>query len=265
MKMGLRYVQPVMFVMQRFAVSVVALLPLFLILRNKIPRDKSTLVRLLILCLIYVFMTIVQAIGLSQESSGLSAVLTYTQPLFVFLLAIPFLKENVTKTKLLGITVGFAGVLIIFANRTGFFTLSSAFFMLLGAFLWATTTVYYKKFLDSVDAFVTQFSEVLVGFLPLILLGIKENSFSLPSDTTYIGILIISSIGGLATANVIWLILLKQEEATALSISSLIVPAITIIFGWQLLGENLGGEVLIGSALTLGGVWLVNLRKKKGV
>lgn len=263
MKMGLHYVQPVTFVLQRFAVSTAVLLPFSLIFRERIPRDRSTLVRLMVLCLIFVSVTLAQAIGLSNESSGVGAVLTYTQPLFVFLLAVPFLKERVTSTKISGAAIGFTGVFVLFINKTGSFTLNSAFIMLSGAFLWAIAAVYYKKFLSHVDPLITHFSQLSVGIVLLILLSLTGSPFTFTNDTSYLEILSISSIGALAIGNVLWFLLLKEEEATTISGSSLIVPPIAILFGWQLLGEGLSIESLLGSALTLGGVYLINIRAKK--
>jgi drug/metabolite transporter (DMT)-like permease len=262
MKIGLRFVPPALFVLHRFVISAVVLLPFFLILRSRIPRDRSTVAKLIILCLVFVSIIIAQAFGLSEESSGIGAVLTYTQPLFVFCLAVPFLKEEVTKTKLLGITIGFVGVLVLFIDKTGSFTLNSAFVMLLGAFLWAVAVVHYKKFLNHVDPLITHFSQLSVGVVPLVFLSATANTFIFPSDMLYIGVLVVSSAGALALGNVIWFFLLKEEEATTISGSSLIIPAVAMLFGWQLLGESFSTVALFGSALTLAGVCLLNIRKK---
>lgn len=262
MKIGLLSVPPVIFVLHRFAVSAIALLPFFIMLRSKMPRDRHTLIRLLVLCLIFVCIIIAQAIGLSQESSGIGAVLTYTQPLFVFCFAVLFLSEKATATRLLGVTVGFTGVILLFINKTGSFTFDSALVMLFGAVLWAFAAVYYKKFLSHVDPLITHFSQLSVGVIPLIFLGLTTSNFVFPLDTSYVALLMISSVGALAVGNVIWLFLLKEEEATIVTGSSLIVPVIALFFGWQLLGENFGVESLLGSALTLAGVCLINVKRK---
>lgn len=260
MKIGLGFVSPVPFVLQRFAVAVVVVFPLFLLLRNRMPRDRATIVGLVVLCLIFVSLVLAQEVGLSNESSGIGAVLTYTQPLFVFLLAVPFLKEKVTAIKMLGAGVGFVGVVVLSYSGIGSFTFDSVLIMLLGAFLWAVAVVYYKKYLSHVDAFITHFLQLAVGVLPLLLLSSTTNSFAFPMDPFFAGILLYSSIGALAIGNIVWLHLLRQEEATTLSASTLIIPAVALIFGWQILGESLTVESLVGALLTLVGVCLVNLR-----
>jgi len=262
MKVGLRFVPPTVFVLHRFVVSAIVLFPFFLILRSRMPRDKSTLIKLIVLCLIFVSIIIAQAFGLSQESSGIGAVLTYTQPLFVFCLAVPFLEEKVTKAKIVGATMGFVGVLILFLDKSGGLTVNSALIMLLGAFLWAISVIHYKKFLNHVDPLITHFSQLSVGIIPLAFLSLTSGNFGFPADSLYMEILVFSSVGALAVGNIIWFLLLKEEEATTLSGSSLIVPVIAMFFGWQLLGDSFSAESLLGSALTLGGVYLLNAKRK---
>jgi len=56
----------------------------------------------------------------------------------------------------------------------------------------------------------------------------------------------------------LWVLLLREEEATVLSSSSFMVPVAAIIFGWLILGETVEPKVLFGSALILAGVYMVN-------
>lgn len=262
MKIGLRSVPPIPFALQRFAISAVAMLPAFIMLRRRMPRDKRTLAGLMLLCLLFVLIIMSQAIGLTQESSGLGAVLTYTQPLFVYCLAVPLLEERITITKIAGIVVGFGGVLVLFLNKTGSVTFYSALIMLFAAFLWALSVMYYKKYLNHVDPFVTHFLQLAFGVLPLTILSVTAGNFVFPMDATYVWLVLYSSVGALAIGNVIWFFLLKEEEATTLSGSSLIIPVVAMFFGWQLLGEGLGVESLFGSTLTLIGVGLINLKRR---
>ena len=265
MKMGLGFVPPLTFVLHRFILSVAVLLPLFLVLRGKLPRDSQTLFRLVVLCLIFVSIIILQALGLVNGNSGISAVLAYTQPLFVFCLAVPVLLEQVTVAKLLGVAVGFIGVVVLSLGRTASFTLDSVLILLLSALAWAVAVLYYKKYLSHVDPFVTHFLQLAVGTAPLIIWSLATNSFAVPADIGYLGILSYSSVGALAFGNVIYLFLLKQEEATTLSGSTLIIPTVALLFGWLLLGEKPSPEALLGAVLTLTGVYLVNMKKRTRV
>jgi len=261
MKVGLSFVAPATFTLHRFIVSAVSLAPIALVLRKRIPRDSDTFRKLLLYCLLFILQIMVMTIGLVEESSGIGAVLTYTQPLFVFCLAIPFLEETITATKLLGVVIGFLGVVIFALGKISSFTLDSTLILTLGAFLWAASVVYYKKYLSHVDSFVTTFFQFSVGVLPLAVLSLTTNGFVLPKEVTYLWIILYSSVGNFVVGWVIWLFLLKREEATILSGSSFIIPVIALLFGWQLLGESFKIQSILGAALILGGVCLVNLKR----
>lgn len=223
----------------------------------------GTLARLAIYGLLYTSVNTAQLVGMVGESSGISAVITYTQPLFVLGLAAPFLNERITTNKVLGAAIGFAGVVILLLDQMSSFTLESSLVLLLTAFLWAISVVFYKKFLGLADPFVAVFLQMAIGSVLFIALDIGMGSLIFPANMQYVAIVLYSSIAGLAIANILWLQLLRDEEATTLSSSVLLVPAVALLFGWRLLGENLGIESLLGAALTLGGVFLANLSRNR--
>jgi len=262
-KIGLSFVSPSTLLLQRFLISVAVLFPLFLLLRKKLPRDMGTLGRLAIYGVLYTSVNAAQLVGMVGESSGISAVITYTQPLFVLGMASPFLNERITTNKILGAAIGFTGVVILLINQMNSFTLESNLVLLLTALLWAISVVFYKSFLGLADPFVAVFLQMIIGSVLFIALDLGIGIFTFPANMKYVAIVLYSSIAGLAIANVLWLHLLKEEEATALSSSVLLVPAVALLFGWGLLGENLGFESFIGSALTLGGVFLANLTRNR--
>ena len=262
-KMGLGFVSPSTLLLHRFLISLAILFPLFLVLRKKLPRDMGTLAKQVIYGVLYTSVNATQLVGMVGESSGISAVITYTQPLFVLGMAAPLLNERITTSKIVGAIIGFTGVAILLINQMNFFTLESSLVLLLTAFLWAISVVFYKKFLGLADPFVAVFLQMVIGSVLFIALDIGVGSLIFPTNMEYVLIVLYSSIAGLAIANILWLRLLGEEEATTLSSSVLLVPAVALLFGWALLGENFGFESLLGSALTLGGVFLANLSRNR--
>lgn len=262
-KMGLGFVSPSTLLLHRFLISLAVLFPLFLFLRKRLPRDMGTLAKLAIYGVLYTSVNAAQLVGMVGESSGISAVITYTQPLFVLGMAAPFLNERITTNKILGAVIGFTGVAILLINQMNSFTLESSLVLLLTAFLWAISVVFYKEFLGLADPFVAVFLQMTIGSVLFIALDLGIGSLIFPTSMEYVAIVLYSSIAGLAVANILWLRLLGEEEATTLSSSVLLVPAVALLFGWGLLGENLGFESLLGSALTLGGVFLANLSRNR--
>lgn len=129
-KIALSYVSPSCFVLQRFILTAIVMFPFFLILRKRIPHDAKTLGKLLGLSLINAFWAIIANTALVGASSGIGAVLTYTQPLFVFCLAIPFLNEKLKIAKIAGTTLGFAGASLLFLSGIGSLTFVSSAYMI---------------------------------------------------------------------------------------------------------------------------------------
>ncbi|RLI25811.1 hypothetical protein DRO57_02985 [Candidatus Bathyarchaeota archaeon] len=192
MKMGLSYVDPWSFIYHRFLLSTTALSLLLFILKRRIPADKRGLVRLFILGLITSIGITSTSLGLVYEKSGVSAILTYTQPLFVFCMAIPFLGEKMNIGRALGVLIGFLGVMILSTRGDSFIdSLDFPVFLLVaGAFLWATAIIYYKKFLSHIDPTVANTFQLGVGVVLLTpVIALKGLAFplhwiTLPSSYT---------------------------------------------------------------------------------
>ena len=262
-KIALSYASPSSFVLHRFVFSTITMFPAFLVLRKRVPRDAKTLEKLLLLCSINAFGIMVTNTGLVGESSGMGAVLTYTQPLFVFCLAVPFLDERLNVTKFAGAAAGFVGAVLLFLSSISSLTLASSALMIFGAFLWAVTVIYYKRLLSHVDSFVTNFFQWAFGIIPLTALNLCSSSFFFPQEATYLWMVIYTAIGSACIGWTIWLYLLRKEDATVVSGSSFIVPLVALFSGWLFLGENMIIESILGSALVLLGVFLVNRNSHK--
>jgi len=260
MKSGLSYVDPLSFVFHRFAFSAASLSPLLVALRGKVPKDKKNLSMLFLLGVISASGVSLTNMGLVHEQSGASAIITYTQPIFVFCMAVPFLNERARASRILGMAIGFLGVVVLSAKQDGFFegSVHPIPLLLLGALLWALSTVYYKKFLSHIDPIVANTFQLIVSALLLASVNAPAGGLHLPLSSTYLSIVLYASVGASGVALTIWTYLLREEEATILSSSSLIVPMFALVFGWLLLGENVGPRSVIGALLIMTGVYLVN-------
>jgi len=227
---------------------------------RKFPRDRNTLSKLLVFSLINVLSFPPTLLGLVNEESGIASVLAYTYPLFVFGLAIPFLKERVSSCRVLGVMTGFVGVVILSFEALGSFMLGAIGMLILGSFLWAAANVYYKKYLSQTDPLTANFLSLLVGAILLSVFGAITGDYPFPINVTYIVMILYASVVTLSVAETIWFGLLRSEDATVLAGSSFLVPLAALFFGWKLLAEGINVESVLGSALVLVGVYLVNVK-----
>jgi len=262
MKISLEFVSPMNFLRQRFIFSAIALFPYLLLTVRKFPKGSGTLPKLMVFSLINVASSIATLIGLVNQGSGIASVLTYTQPLFVFCLAIPFLKERVNTLRLLGAIIGFVGVIVLFSGTLGSFAFDATIILLLGAFLWGAAIVFYKKYLSQTYPLIANFSYLSVGAVIISIWSLIANDYAFPTDTTYIISILYASLAGLSVAMTLWLFLLRVEDATVIAGSSFLVPVVALFLGWKFLGESLYLESALGSVLVLIGVYLVNLKQR---
>ena len=250
---------------QRFCVTFLFLLLSGVILKVKVPKDKNVYKKVLIYAAFSTLGFAFTSIGLVSQSSGVGSVLTYTQPIWVFMLAVPFLSETFSLHKLIGILLGILGISILFLKDVGSIMSLSATVLVLGAFLWAVATVYYKLKLQNVDPVFVNTGHMAFATITLFLLSYFIEPTFTSWSWQYTSIVIYSGFGASGIGMTIWLILLKTEDATSLSSAGLIVPIIALFFGWVLINEDLGIKSVAGSALVLIGIYLVNHKlKQKG-
>jgi len=257
MKMGLNRSTPFIFISHRLFFSLIFLLMLNIAIKPKISSSFKVLKGVLPYSLILTFSFALTTVGLTSQRSGISAILTYTQPIIVFILAVKFLGETFAVLRLAGTILGFSGVVILFLEENASMSWTSLL-LLTGAFLWAVSTVYYKLELQHTDAQLVNLIQVFMTSIIMYLASLFTEPQFQSWDWGYVAILIYVGIGASGIGMTIWLMLLKQEGATLLSSSSLIVPVLALFFGWLLIGEELNLKSLVGSILVIAGIYVVN-------
>jgi len=261
MKVSLTYVDPLNFALQRFAFSALALSPLLIYARGRIQMNRRTATRLLLLAAVNTSAALPIYWGLLYETSGIGAILTYTQPLFVLCLSVLFLQIQARPVRLLGALVGFSGVIALSIGRAGSIQVSANIgdaLLLLGAFLWAVTLVFYKKSLSDVDPILTSVIQQALGAAILLPLTVGVEGFSFPLAQPYLIMILYLSIFPSGATAFLWYYLIRQEDLTVLSVSSFLVPMIAVFLGWLLLSENIQPVSLLGMAMIIIGLYLTN-------
>jgi drug/metabolite transporter (DMT)-like permease len=260
MKIGLQYATPMNYLFQRLFFSTFMIAPFLLLLKNGIRKDSKVIVNVIILCVIYTVSIIFLMLGLESESSGISAIVTFTQPLFVFGLSAFFLKNEITRTKVVGVLVGFAGIGIIYLEKVGSSggTVLSILFLLLSALTWAITIVYYKIISDAVHPYWISFSQVAIGSIVVLPFALMTGGIKFISELPYIVSIVYLTVLSTVLAFFMWFYLLKNEDATTVSSSSLMIPVIALITGMFILGETMNLYQVIGVVMVLIGIFFVN-------
>jgi drug/metabolite transporter (DMT)-like permease len=187
--------------------------------------------------------------------SGLAAVLQASMPLFTAVFTYFFTQsERVTGTRLLGVVVGFIGVLLLVgAQPSG--DVVSALAVLLTAVLYAGSTVYASARLRESPALVTSLGALAFATLAVLPLGVAQFPDDVPSWKT-IGSIVALGAAGLSVAYLLYFSLIAGSGAPYAALVTYLVPALALIYGAVFLDEGVTASAVGGLVLILTGVAL---------
>jgi drug/metabolite transporter (DMT)-like permease len=268
-KFGLRDLPPISFVAIRFVIAVVVLLAISIGRVRLIPSGRGDFKLLawtgvLMFCVNYALLFWAEL----YVSSGLSAVLQATIPIFGMVLAhfiIP--SEPLRGARIAGAVLALGGVAVICSRLLDFGGLL-AFWggvgIVFGAAGAAFSNVLLKARAISLAPAMIAAWQMIFGLVPLIVAGLLFEGnplhFHWTARATFC--LFYLAIPGSALAFLLLYWLMPRMSVTNLQTISFITPPGAVLFGWLLGGERFNLWSLSGGALILIGVWLI-FRKAK--
>lgn len=229
------------------------------------PKDRRSNMILLIYGLtnIVAFMSF-WMIGESTENSALSSIIIYTFPIIAIVLSIIILREKVSRLKMMGTALGFAGLIVVFADNLEVKPGPGIFLLLLAAISWASATIIYKKYLAGVDSRSVNTIQFVYAIPFLLLLSLPTGSFTV-SGLTYQFLIISLLLGsvGTAVAYAIFLYLIRKYPVSEISSFFFTVPALSIVFSYFLLNVVSTAYTYYGFILISVGIFLSAFGKKR--
>lgn len=194
----------------------------------------------------------------SLISSGLTAILFSTMPLFVALLSALWTKtERLSPRTLGGIAVGMAGTAVLFWPQDGL-SRAQALGMalaLLSSLAAAINLVMVKRHGRSTDIFAMNALGMAMGAACLLALSLATESYAaLAWSWSNAAALVYLALFGTVTAFLSYYHLVKRMDATPLSLITLIFPIIAVALGRLFLDEPISRRALAGIGVILSGV-----------
>ena len=267
-RIGLQGAPPFLSASLRFVVASVVLVAIAVVFRSKWPQNRTewTLVVFVGLVLFTADYGLIYWGENNGVESGLSAILFATLPLQTALVANALLdQERLTLQKLLGIALGFVGVLVIFRSQIVSAGLDKALPMLaivVSATCAALSTVAVKRWGHGTDPVTFNGLAMGVGALCLAAISLTSGEgWRVPSWPEGIGAILYLAIAGSVVTFVTYLWLLKEAEATSLSFVALITPIVAILLGARFGSETFGPIDLAGTAVVLLGIYVAISRR----
>lgn len=265
-KIALEDIQPLMLVLLRLAFAVLGMVILVIALRIRPSRDlrdwlKMTFVGIVGVAAPFVLITIAE----KSIPSSLAALLNAAVPLFTLIIAALVLpEERITVGRLLGLGLGFAGVLLLLSKDLNPNDLlnGSVFgqgLMLLATFFYAVSTVFNRRFLGHMSPLAQTFGVLIAAEATLLIATpALERPLTLPTQPiTWLALAWLGILGA-AFAYVLFFYLLREWGPTRATLVTYVVPVVGLILGVAILNETLTWQLVAGGLLILTGIVVVN-------
>ncbi len=204
---------------------------------------------------------VAESIGLTLISASLAAVIVSTIPLFVPVGAYFFLGERLSLLNIFGILISFVGVLVVLINRGFTFSASTlgVILMVIAVFCAVGYTLIVKKLTNKYNPFSITTYQNIMGiffFLPLFLIfDFQEFRMSEPTTRAILA-LIYLAIFGSTIAFILFNYGVKILGAAKADVFTNIIPILTTVFAYFILGEEVTIRKIIGICIVLGGLFL---------
>ncbi|MGB0576204.1 MAG: DMT family transporter [Alphaproteobacteria bacterium] len=261
-KYGLPYAEPFTFLTLRFVLALAIMVPLMFIWRVRWPTSPRSLLHIMVAgllvqtaYLIGVFYGIY--LGLS---TGVMALIVGLQPLITGSLAAPLLGEKVSARQWIGLGLGFIGLGLVVAEKVEFagqggWAVSFAGLALVGITI---GTVYHKRFCADID---TRAAVTIQNAVSLIIIGAFAATFeTMHVEWTgeFIFALTWSGVALSVIALALYFFLVQRGAAAQVTSLIYLSPPTTAVMGWLMFDETFAALAMIGMAIAVAGVALVN-------
>ncbi len=255
----------------RMAVAALAVTALALAWGHRLPRAPGLWGHFLAIGLIgNVLPFYVITWGQEGIDSSLAGIIIATAPTITLVMAHFLVRgERMTRGRLLGFAVGFAGIVVLLApGMTGEDAQPMRLFaVLLGAACFALTAILSARLPDDLPPLVTASGAMLAAAAAAVPLALLVEGWTPVREATGRGWGLAVMLGLFATggASILYFRIVASAGPAFLSLTNYLVPLVAVACGVLFLGETVGANAWAGMALVLAGVWLGERAKKKAM
>ena len=196
--------------------------------------------------------------ALVEGGASKTAILVFTMPLWVSVMAWPFLQEKLSTLQWFAVSVCLIGVVIIFNPLNLNNNILSCSLALASGFSWACGISLSKKIhlkFPKLDLLTMTAWQMLWGSIPLFLTLFIVTSDPIIWTNYFLAIVLFNIIFVNAIAYLLWFFALKHLKASLVSMLSLVTPIGGGVSAWLLLDEIPNSTEKIGYFLILLGLF----------
>lgn len=199
--------------------------------------------------------------GEQSIPSGMAAILNATTPLFTLLLAYVWTREEaLSGLRLLGVAIGFAGVVVAVGVED--LNLSNAstqgqLAVLVAAAAYGVNGVYSRRAFRGLPPLLPATGQMTTAALMITPFALASHGFPMPSAHVWAAVLALA-VPSTALAYVLLYWLIERVGATRSSMVTYLLPPFALVYGALFLGEPIALSALAGLALVVLGILLAN-------
>ncbi len=251
----------------RFSIAAAAIFLWAKVTRKSFAIKRGQGFQLLVFTLMFIVQLSLFYVGVSRTKASHATLLSNLLPFFILFFAHFFIPEDrITKRKILGILMGFAGVCVLFLWKKGEKTdlQFGDFIIIIVVFIWASRTVYMKKIIDGFEYFHLVFYPMLFS-VPMFFIGalLWDDPMLFKLDIKVLSSLLYQSLVTASFGFLAWTSLLKKYGATSLHSFIFIMPVSGVLLSNLLLGEPLTLNLLFALLFIVTGILLIHLKVKR--
>lgn len=228
---------------------------------------KNLLIHIFLSSVMVVIANGLTTVAEQHVSSSLASLVSAISPLFVFIASVIVGIQKFTFRPLLGILLGFFGIVLIFKDSLDDLLNPDYQIGILLLFLaitgWAIGSVYTKmKDLSSQNISLNLFYQFgFAGLSQLALSQILSEKFKVQSWTAVsIGAVFYLAVFGSVVAFFAFHYALKKITPSEISLLSYVNTVIAIFLGWLILNEEISATFLAATVLIICGVFITNYK-----
>ncbi len=261
-KLGLQHAQPLTLLALRYTSVLVVLIPVALVMRPPLPKTWRAAADVAVVG----FLIQVGYFGLcyvafkSGVSAGAVAIIVCLQPILVGLSAPWLVGERVSGRGWFGLFLGLAGALVVILARSKVeaenpFGLALTVLALFGI---TGGTLYEKRFGVTHHPVTANLIQYAVGAAFTLPMALATESLAIDWTPEFVWVMVYLVVGNSLLAMSLLLAMIRAGEVSRVSALFYLVPPLSALFAWPMLGEVMPPLGWIGMALAAAGVALAS-------
>jgi drug/metabolite transporter (DMT)-like permease len=274
-KIGVETLTPFTLIAGRLAIGAALLAIALRVSGERLPRERRVYGHFVVMAILNIVIPF-SLITWGEQSidSALAAVLNSSVPLFTIVVAALVLPdEPITINRIVGLVVGFAGVVLLTSRNVGPTGTDAAgvaggpgqfvgeIALIGSAVAYAVGNVYARRFVRGQRPMINAFFQVFLAFCIMSTLAVTlEHPFSIALRPDAVFAVAWLGILGSGFAYLFFFRLLASWGSTRSSMVAYLLPVVGIVAGFLVLRETVDARVLGGTVLIIGGVAVVNSR-----